>query len=463
MQRVAQDWLVLQLTSGSGSALGITTGLQFLPVLLLSPYAGVIADRFPKRRLLQLTQAVMAGASLLLGLITVTGVVEVWHVYVLAFVFGIGSAFDAPARQSFVSEMVEHDEVTNAVGLNSAAFNLARILGPGLAGLMIGALGGGARATGWVILINAVSYAAVITQLQRMDTDLLHTPEPVARTPGMLLDGVRYVRSQPKMLMVLVLVFFAGTFGMNFQITSALMATEVFDKGASEFGLLGSFMAIGSLAGALMAARRSTIRVRLLVVAALGFGAAEIAAGLMPSYVLFAAMCPVIGFCTHDPAQLRQRDHAAGVRPGLPGPGDGAVHDDRDGRHADRLAGHRLGRGDLRRPLDPDHGRGAGDRRRGPGQQPAAAQQRPAPTGCADDGARSSSRPTTSRPASLTQVRHRFDPLWRARVISILVSGTTRPLRVPANRSSLRSSSGARPSQAHQYEQHDRARQGAGH
>ena len=129
MQRVAQDWLVLQLTGGSGSALGITTGLQFLPVLLLSPYAGVIADRFPKRRLLQVTQAVMAGASLVLGLITVLGVVEVWHVYLLAFVFGIGSAFDAPARQSFVSELVDQDDVPNAVGHNSAAFNLARILG----------------------------------------------------------------------------------------------------------------------------------------------------------------------------------------------------------------------------------------------------------------------------------------------------------------------------------------------
>jgi MFS family permease len=298
MQRVAQDWLVLQLTHGSGTALGITTGLQFLPVLLLSPYAGVIADRFPKRRLLQLTQALMAGASLLLGLITVLGVVEVWHVYALALVFGVGSAFDAPARQSFVSEMVDQDEVTNAVGLNSATFNMARIVGPAVAGLMIGALGGGAGATGWVILINAASYAAVITQLQRMDTELLHSPKPVARTPGMLLDGVRYVRSQPKMLMVLVLVFFAGTFGMNFQITSALMATEVFGKGAGEFGLLGSFMAIGSLAGALMAARRSRIRLRLLIVAALGFGSAEIAAGLMPSYVAFAAICPVIGFCT---------------------------------------------------------------------------------------------------------------------------------------------------------------------
>jgi MFS family permease len=298
MQRVAQDWLVLQLTGGSGSALGITTGLQFLPVLLLSPYAGVIADRFPKRRLLQVTQAVMAGASLLLGLITVLGVVEVWHVYLLAFVFGIGSAFDAPARQSFVSELVDQDDVTNAVGLNSAAFNLARILGPGLAGLMIGALGGGAAATGWVILINAVSYAATITQLQRMDTDLLHTPQPVARTPGMLLDGVRYVRSQPKMLMVLVLVFFAGTFGMNFQITSALMATEVFGKGAGEFGILGSALAVGSLAGALLAARRPRIRIRLLFAAATGFGVAEIVAGMLPSYLTFACFAPVIGFCT---------------------------------------------------------------------------------------------------------------------------------------------------------------------
>jgi MFS family permease len=295
MQRVAQDWLVLQLTGGSGSALGITTGLQFLPVLLLSPYAGVIADRFPKRRLLQVTQAVMAGASLVLGLITVLGVVEVWHVYLLAFVFGIGSAFDAPARQSFVSELVDQDDVTNAVGLNSAAFNLARILGPGLAGLMIGALGGGAAATGWVILINAVSYAATITQLQRMDTALLHTPTPVARTPGMLLDGVRYVRSQPKMLMVLVLVFFAGTFGMNFQITSALMATEVFGKGASEYGLLGTFMAVGSLSGSLIAARREHVRHRLVIGAAMAFAAVEVLSGLMPSYLTFALMTPLLG------------------------------------------------------------------------------------------------------------------------------------------------------------------------
>jgi MFS family permease len=298
MQRVAQDWLVLQLPGNSGTALGITTGLQFLPVLLLSPYAGVIADRFPKRRLLQLTQLTMAAASLLLGVLAVTGVARTWEVYVIALAFGVGAAFDAPARQSFVPEMVGTEDLTNAVGLNSATFNAARILGPALAGLMIGALGGGVTATGWVILVNAVSYGAVIWQLQRMNLSLLRTTELRPRTPGMLVEGVRYVRSQPKMVMILVMVFFAGTFGMNFQITSALMATEVFGKGAGEFGLLGSAMAVGSLAGALMAARRVRIRMRLLVFAAAGFGAAEVVAGLLPSYVAFAAFAPVIGFCT---------------------------------------------------------------------------------------------------------------------------------------------------------------------
>jgi MFS family permease len=298
MQRVAQDWLVLRLTDGSGTALGITTGLQFLPVLLLSPYAGVIADRFSKRRLLQLTQLMMALASLVLGVLAVTGAAEVWMVYLIAFLFGIGSAFDAPARQSFVSEMVGPDDLTNAVGLNSATFNAARIMGPGLAGLMIGALGGGADATGWVILINALSYGAVIWQLQHMDPTLLHSPRPVARSPGMLLEGVRYIRSQPKMMMILVMVFFAGTFGMNFQITSALMATHVFGKGAGEFGILGSAMAVGSLVGALLSARRVHIRLRLVAGAGIGFGLAEIVAGVMPTYLAFALVCPLIGVCT---------------------------------------------------------------------------------------------------------------------------------------------------------------------
>lgn len=297
MQRVAQDWLVLTL-GGGGTALGITTGLQFLPVLLLSPYAGVIADRFPKRRLLQLTQASMGVMSLLLGVLAVTEAAETWMVYVIAFLFGIGSAFDAPARQSFVSEMVGPDDLTNAVGLNSASFNLARILGPALAGLLIHAFGDGTAATGWVILFNAVSYIAVIAQLERMDLAQLHSPKPTGRVPGALREGVRYVRSQPRMVMILILVFFAGTFGMNFQVTSALMATEEFGKGAGEFGVLGSALAVGSLTGAVMAARRVKIRIRLLVLSAAGFGGALLIASSLPTYAAFAFFSPVIGFCT---------------------------------------------------------------------------------------------------------------------------------------------------------------------
>ncbi|MBV6727287.1 MFS transporter [Nocardioides daeguensis] len=296
MQRVAQDWLVLTIPGNGGAALGIATGLQFLPVLLLSPYAGVVADRISKRVLLQVTQAMMALSSLALGVIAVLGVAQTWQVYLIAFVFGIGAAFDAPARQAFVSEMVGTDDVANAVSLNSAAFNAARLIGPGLAGLLIGFAGGGMRATGWVILANALSYLAVIAQLRRMDVAALHSPRPAARTPGMLREGVAYLRGQPKMLMILVLVFFVGTFGMNFQITSALMATEVFGKGAEEYGVLGSVLAIGSLSGALVAAGRSRVRVRLLMGAAVAFGVVEIAAGLVPTYLTFVLLCPFLGF-----------------------------------------------------------------------------------------------------------------------------------------------------------------------
>ncbi|MDQ3422855.1 MAG: MFS transporter [Actinomycetota bacterium] len=295
MQRVAQDWLVLQLTGNSGTALGITTGLQFLPILLLSPYAGLIADRFPKRRLLQVTQLMIAVPAAVLGVLAVTGAAQTWHVYVLATIFGIGTAFDGPARQSFVSEMVGPDDLTNAVGLNSASFNAARVVGPAVAGVMIAALGGGVQATGAVILINAVSYGAVILSLQRMRESELDTPEPAGREKGMIRDGVRYVRSRPDVMLVLTIVFFAGTFGLNFQMSSALMATEVYGKGASEYGLLGTTMAIGSLSGALLAARRGRPRHRLVILAAVGFGLSEIVAGLLPSYLIFAVWTPVLG------------------------------------------------------------------------------------------------------------------------------------------------------------------------
>jgi MFS family permease len=296
MQRVAQDWLVVLLAANDGVALGITTGLQFLPALLLSPYAGLIADRFPKQRLLQITQTVMAVTALLLGVLAVTGTIEVWHVYVLAFTFGVGSAFDAPARQSFVSEMVEPDDLSNAVGLNSASFNAARIAGPALAGLLIGVFGGGVSATGWVILLNGLSYAAVILALQRMVLTDLHPSPREPRRKGMIRDAVRYLRGRPDLMMILSVVFFAGTFGLNFQMTSALMATQIFHKGATEYGLLGSAMAVGSLTGALMAARRTRIRLRLVAGAAFVFGVVEIIAGLAPSYLTFMLIVPVLGF-----------------------------------------------------------------------------------------------------------------------------------------------------------------------
>ncbi|MGZ4437355.1 MAG: MFS transporter, partial [Nocardioidaceae bacterium] len=299
MQRVAQDWLVLQLTHNSGSALGLTTGLQFLPILLLSPYAGVLADRFPKRRLLQVTQVMMAIPALLLGVLAMTGTAQSWHVYVLAFVFGIGAAFDAPARQSFVNEIVGTDNLTNAIGLNSASFNVARIVGPAVAGLMIAGLGGGASATGLVIALNGLSYGAVIFALQKMHVSELDTPELARRERGMIRDGVRYVRSRPDLILILTIVFFAGTFGFNFQMTSALMATEIFHKGAGEYGILGTTMAVGSLTGALLAARRTgRPRHRLVIGAAVAFGVAEIVAGLLPSYLAFLVFTPVIGICS---------------------------------------------------------------------------------------------------------------------------------------------------------------------
>jgi MFS family permease len=300
MQRVAQDWLVLQLHHGSAAeastALGLTTGLQFLPILLFSPYAGLVADRMPKRRLLQLTQAAMAAASLVLAALALTGTVTTWMVFVVAFAFGIGSAFDVPARQSFVSEMVGADDLSNAEGLNSAAFNLSRVVGPALSGVLIAAFGSGVRATGAVILLNGLSYLAVIGALQLMRVHELTPATPAPRGKGMIRDGVRYVRGRPDLMLIMVAAFFAGTFGMNFQMTSALMATQVYDKGPSEYGLLGTTLAVGSLTGALLGARREgRPRQRLVVLAGLAFGTIEVVLGVMPSYLTFALVTPLLG------------------------------------------------------------------------------------------------------------------------------------------------------------------------
>ncbi len=290
MQRIAQDWLVLRLSDNDGVALGITTGLQFLPMLLVGPWGGMLADRYSKRKLLIITQAFMGAVALVLAGLDLTDVVQVWHVYVLALLLGLGTAVDNPARQSFVIEMVGRDDLPNAVGLNSASFNLGRVIGPALAGLLIEVFD-----TGPVFVINGLSFAAVIYALTRLRADELAPSPRAGRGPGQVLEGIRYVRSRPDLLTVMVLVFFVGTFGLNFQLTMALMATEEFGKGAGEFGLLGSIMAVGSLAGALLAARRGRPRLRLLLLAALAFGLVEVASGLMPTYVLFAVILVPVG------------------------------------------------------------------------------------------------------------------------------------------------------------------------
>ncbi|MBA8794676.1 MFS family permease [Friedmanniella endophytica] len=291
MQRVAQDWLVLELSHGSGVAVGITTALQFLPMLLLSPYGGLMADRFDKRFILKLTQAWMALTAGLLGVLAITGHAETWHVYLIAFAFGLATAFDNPARQSFVSEIVGREKLTNAIALNSANFNAGRIIGPAVAGVVIAAFG-----SGWAILGNAVSYVAFILALVLIDAGRLHLVTPTKRAAHQLREGAAYVWGRKDILVVLFTVFFVGTFGMNFQMTSALMATQVFHKGAAEYGILGTFMAVGSLAGALLAARRThPPRARFIVIMACVFAVVEMVVGMMPSYVSYAAALPIMG------------------------------------------------------------------------------------------------------------------------------------------------------------------------
>ncbi|MHA7271616.1 MFS transporter [Arthrobacter sp. HLT1-20] len=290
MQRVAQDWLVLTvLTNNSGTAAGITTGLQFLPIVFLGPYAGLVGDRVNKRKLLLLTQTAMGICALLLGILVVTGTVQLWHVYVLATLLGVASAFDAPSRQAFVSQVVAKEDVPNAVALNSASFNLARLAGPGVAGLVIALVG-----TGPAFLINAASFAAVIVSLCRMRTSELIPAVRVPRAKGQIREGFVYIRQRPDLMMIMVLVFLVATFGMNFQITNALMATAVFHVGPGEYGLLGSVMAIGTLAAALLAARRKTMRMLYIVGGALAFGMTVGVAAFMPSFALYAiALVPV--------------------------------------------------------------------------------------------------------------------------------------------------------------------------
>ncbi|HEY3687580.1 MAG TPA: MFS transporter [Streptosporangiaceae bacterium] len=282
MQRTAQDWLVLTLPGGGGTAVGITTAMQFLPLLLFGMYGGVLADRFNKRHLLMVTQAIMGTLALVLGILVVTGTARVWHVYILAFCLGSTTVLDNPTRQTFAVEMVGRKDLPNAVALNSATFNLGRILGPAIAGTLIAAVG-----TGTVFLLNAASFVAVLTSLKLMNPKELHTVDPVPRAKGQLREGLRYIASRRDLSLLLVLIAFVATFAMNSQITNALMSKQVFHSGAQAFGLASTAIAVGAVIGALLSARRGHPRQRLLLTAAIVFSLLDIAAGLSPWYWLF--------------------------------------------------------------------------------------------------------------------------------------------------------------------------------
>ncbi|WP_043226798.1 MFS transporter [Streptomyces sp. NRRL F-5193] len=289
MARITQDWLVLSLT-GSAAAVGITTALQFLPMLLFGLYGGVIADRYPKRRLLLVSQAALGLCGLALAVLTLSGQVQVWHVYLIAFLLGMVTVVDNPARQSFVSEMVGPDQLRNAVSLNSANFQSARLVGPAVAGVLIAGVG-----SGWAFLINGLSFLAPLAALWLMRTSELHKVERAPRGKGQLREGLRYVAGRPDLIWPIVLVGFIGTFGFNFPIWLTAFSEEVFHVGAGTYGFLNTLMAAGSLAGALLAARRGTTRLRMLVIAAGVFGVLEVMAALSPSFWLFALLLVPIG------------------------------------------------------------------------------------------------------------------------------------------------------------------------
>ncbi len=291
MQRTAQDWLVLaELTDKNATAVGIVMALQFGPQVLLLPLTGFAADHFDRRKLLLATQTAMGVLALGLGVLTVSGHAELWHVYAFALLLGCVTAFDAPARQTFVSDLVSESELSNAVALNSTSFNAARLIGPAVAGLLIAAVG-----SGWVFVINAVSFIAVLLSLHLLRAGQMQRRARAVRTRGSFAEGFRYIWRRPDLKAILLMMFLIGTFGLNFPIFIATMSASIFHGGASQYGVLTSTMAVGSVAGALLAARRSRPKITLLLAATAVFGGSLALAAMMPNRVLFGLVLIVTG------------------------------------------------------------------------------------------------------------------------------------------------------------------------
>ena len=289
-QRVAQDWLVLELTNNNGTYLGLVTAVQFAPVLFLSLHGGVLADRLDKRKVLIATNCAGGATSIGLGLLVINDAVALWHVFALAGVLGIATAIDAPVRQAFSSELVGAEDLPNAVSLNSANFNAGRLVGPAISGFLIAAFG-----TGPSFLINGASYFFVIFALVKMDvTTLFHQNQE--KSMGNIREAIAYVRARPDIYVVMIMVFALSTFGLNFQIFNALMATQEFGLGPASFGLMGTFVAIGSLSGAIGSARLERLRTtRFVIIGGVFFSISIMALSLLPNYTTYIFWLPICG------------------------------------------------------------------------------------------------------------------------------------------------------------------------
>lgn len=280
MQTVAQSWLVLTLT-GSSVAVGVVIALQTAPVLLLAPYGGVVADRVDKRKLLIVLQASMALQALVLGLLTVLGVVSFWEICVLALLLGVTQSFEVPTRQSFILEMVGRDSVRNAVSLNSVIVNAARTIGPAIAGVLIAVVG-----EGICFLINVGSFVAVIVSLLAMDASLLLPSEPARRARGQLRQGLAYVRQTPELAIPLLMMGLVGTLTYEFPVSLPVLAKRSFGLGSAGYGFMTAAMGLGAATGGLITAARGRTGVRAAVIAVAAFGACIAMAAAAPSVAL---------------------------------------------------------------------------------------------------------------------------------------------------------------------------------